>query len=169
MPAAWSPSQYGFLTSWVASRQAAPFGSVAHDSNIACTSIRLPPTCSLSFVQLAALGHNGSEGLTRLVVRAALAVAAFVESDRNPKPLVDSLKQLATADREAGRRSHCQLLNFHAEQLNLLRSSTPGRGSAFLRTLAQFKCLVAVGVISGYKSAARGRCNCSPIACNRRL
>jgi hypothetical protein len=32
--------------------------------------------------------------------------------------VIDSLKQLATADREAGRRSHCQLLNFYAEQLN---------------------------------------------------
>jgi hypothetical protein len=32
--------------------------------------------------------------------------------------VIDSLKELATADRESGRRSHCQLLNFYAEQLN---------------------------------------------------
>jgi hypothetical protein len=42
--------------------------------------------------------------------------------------VIDSLKQLAAADRESGRRSHCQLLNFYAEQLkfrnyeDLLRS-----------------------------------------------
>jgi hypothetical protein len=36
--------------------------------------------------QLAASGHDGSEGLTRRIVRVALAFAAFAEADRNAKP-----------------------------------------------------------------------------------
>jgi hypothetical protein len=36
--------------------------------------------------QLAASGHDGSEGLTRRMVRVALAFVAFAKADRKAKP-----------------------------------------------------------------------------------
>jgi hypothetical protein len=86
VPAAWSPSQYGFLTYLVASRQAAPSVSVTHDANRDCGSIKLPPTSSFSFAHLAADGQDESEGRTRCFIRVVTALAIFVRPNIEAKP-----------------------------------------------------------------------------------
>src|ERR1700686_5912754 len=60
----------------VASRQAAAPGSFSQAPNSECTSIRLPPTASLSFCQLAAVGQPASPGRTRRSSEALACTAA---------------------------------------------------------------------------------------------
>jgi hypothetical protein len=50
-----------------------------HDPKSECTSIRLPPTSSFSFAQLAADGQDEPDGRTRCFDRTVAALAAFVE------------------------------------------------------------------------------------------
>src|ERR1700756_2968249 len=54
---------------FAASRHAAPCGCASHAANSDWTLIRFPPTASLSSCQLAWLGHAGSEGRTRRMVK----------------------------------------------------------------------------------------------------
>jgi hypothetical protein len=51
----------------------------------AWTSIRLPPTSSFSFAQLAAGGQDESEGRTRRLVRVPTALASIVGPNRAAK------------------------------------------------------------------------------------
>src|SRR6202035_5885318 len=65
-----------------ASTQAAAPGSFSQAANSECTAIRLPPTASLSFCQLAAVGQSASAGRTRRR-SGALACTAARAGDRN--------------------------------------------------------------------------------------
>src|SRR3984885_10793993 len=65
-------------------RHSTPFGALAHAPNKGCTSIRLPPTSSFNFAQLAATGHAGSAGRTR--DRRCRAVTVFDPAKPNPRP-----------------------------------------------------------------------------------
>src|SRR6267378_3040729 len=65
----------------VASRQAAAPGSFSQALNSERTSIRLPPTASLSFCQLAAVGQAASPGRTRRSSERARACTADRAAD----------------------------------------------------------------------------------------
>src|ERR1700722_13524230 len=65
-------------------RHSTPFGALAHAPNKGCTSIRLPPTSSFNFAQLAATGHAGSAGRTR--DRRGRAFTVFDPANANPRP-----------------------------------------------------------------------------------
>src|ERR1700691_5170957 len=76
-------------------RQAAPLGACSHVPKRGCTSIRLPPTSSFNFAQLAAPGHAGSERRTRDRTPRALPVLDLANANPDSKPLASNGKPIA--------------------------------------------------------------------------